>query len=116
MSRGFYSKHYVSPDKAFYFNAETGLSSWSAPVDGIVLEAPNAKNNLVGAHGDSSSGDQQTESAPVSVPEESPEAAASERGEVSTAESAKSSAVTSTVDEFLSSAWEQVSRKRGDRV
>ena len=37
MSRGFYSKHFVSQDRCFFFNPETGLSSWSPPVDGIVL-------------------------------------------------------------------------------
>ena len=123
MSRGFYSKHYVSTDRCFYYNPETGLSSWSPPVDGIVLEAPNAKKNLIGGAGASESqpatASNETavtpfeESAQTMAVEASEGASRTGTTELLPTEASKGSAEPSTVDEFLSSAWQQVSRKKG---
>ena len=120
MSRGFYSKHFVSQDRCFFFNPETGLSSWSPPVDGIVLEAPNARKNLVGAAGSSETPSAaapiEASVAPRGEPAESEAAEDQQKAvpeETVPREASKSSAGPSTVDEFLSSAWEQVNKKRG---
>ena len=123
MSRGFYSKHYVSPDRCFYYNPETGLSTWSPPVDGLVLEAPNARKNLIVSPEDSTGSDIGPAAAPTealrtpkpaetATEEPLEDATMAGPAEGVAAEVTKASAGQSTVDEFLSSAWEQVSKKK----
>ena len=49
MSSGFFTKHYIDSERCFYYNAERGLSVWTPPIDCVVHEAPNARNDLLGA-------------------------------------------------------------------
>jgi hypothetical protein len=95
MSRGFYSRHYLADGRSFYYNAELNISTWNVPVDCSVLEAPRAKINVIGA-ADPADSDKNDEGPSNAVSQPSDDKAP----------------VLSSVDDLLSTGWEEATKKK----